>query len=142
MNLRNVAEEIAASGLTATQKANVLLAIGKAMRDEAHHYEIRSIGDVDWLALHDPDEFERLRRSFWILYGQRSRTAAEALDDAGRGAKPALRQLYNAAVVAAYPVARALIEDELRRRASNGDRVARAAAGILATELAREKAAV
>lgn len=65
-----VAEEIAARrNMPDSQKVRILLAIVRAL--SAPRRIIESVKDVDRLILTDPDEYERLLRSYWLLLGRR-----------------------------------------------------------------------
>lgn len=69
--LHEVAEDVA-TGLTMAldDKVRILLAIVRALSARRDR-NIESIEDVTRLMLHDPDEFERLLHSYWLLLGTR-----------------------------------------------------------------------
>jgi hypothetical protein len=75
MMLAQVAEEIVARQMPESQKVRILLAIVRAVSVASEALPIESGGDVERLALTNPDKFENLLRGYWLLLGSRRRAA-------------------------------------------------------------------
>jgi hypothetical protein len=72
--LSRVAEEVAARHMPLSHKVRILLAFVRALNVPPRP-SIETIDDVVRLAIVDPDAYDRLLQSYWLLLGARRRAA-------------------------------------------------------------------